>query len=451
MQATSMDEELNTLRRASLSLPESSSAWAAIQNRLGTALVSRFEMAGRTADLEQAIAAYQAALSVYTREAFPEQWTATQNNLGTAFARRFETTGRATDLEQAIAAYQAALSVYTREAFPEQWAATQNNLGTAFARRFETTGRATDLEQAIAAYQAALSVYTREAFPEQWAAIQNNLGNAYRNRNLGGQAANLEQAIAAYKAALRVRSREVDPLDWAMTQNNLGNSWLALYKAKGDLADLGNAIIAFRSALEMVTALGTPYSATLLSNLGNALLYRFEATGEIEDLEQAIEALREASSLTSPGSPAWISVHQRLAEAQYHLGSLLVQQGRWYDGLRLLEESLTIRRQGNDLNARADTIYQIARTHHLMGNLDEARIRYRDALRLYDRTDNQRGVAACKTGLGRLTIQTGWLDDATHELEQARQIYAELDDEQRVAEIEEVLHLANRIKEKQPI
>lgn len=138
------------------------------------------------------------------------------------------------------------------------------------------------------------------------------------------------------------------------------------------------------------------------------------------------------------------------AASAYYTGVRLVEQGHWVEGLHLLEKSLAIRRQGDDLNARADTIYQIARTHHLMGNLEEARIRYRDALRLYERTGNRRGVAACKAGLGHLTIQIGWLDDAVHELEQAKQIYAELDDEQHVSEIEEVLHLANHIRERQP-
>jgi tetratricopeptide (TPR) repeat protein len=140
-----------------------------------------------------------------------------------------------------------------------------------------------------------------------------------------------------------------------------------------------------------------------------------------------------------------------LADTAFELGSSFTQEGRWYDALRLFEQSLAIRRQGDDLDARADAIYQIARTHHLMGNLEEARIRYRDALRLYERTANQRGIAACKTGLGRLTIQTGWLDDAVHELEEARQIYTALEDEQHVGEIEEVLHLANHIKQRQPV
>ena len=37
-------------------------------------------------------------------------------------------------MEAAIKAYEAALTVCTREAFPQDWAQTQNNLGAAYSR-----------------------------------------------------------------------------------------------------------------------------------------------------------------------------------------------------------------------------------------------------------------------------------------------------------------------------
>jgi tetratricopeptide (TPR) repeat protein len=54
----------------------------------------------------------------------------THNNLGTACSDRIRGE-RAENLKQAIACYEQALQVYTREAFPEDWATTQNNLGGA--------------------------------------------------------------------------------------------------------------------------------------------------------------------------------------------------------------------------------------------------------------------------------------------------------------------------------
>ncbi|MCZ0902574.1 tetratricopeptide repeat protein, partial [Microcoleus sp. HI-ES] len=70
---------------------------------------------------------------------------------------------RGDNLEKAIAFYEAALQVYTRQAFPEYWALTQNNLANAYNYRIKGD-RGDNLEKAIAFYEAALQVYTRQAF-----------------------------------------------------------------------------------------------------------------------------------------------------------------------------------------------------------------------------------------------------------------------------------------------
>ena len=139
-----------------------------------------------------------------------------------------------------------------------------------------------------------------------------------------------------------------------------------------------------------------------------------------------------------------------LSASYYAVGVYKVERGRWYEGLGYLEASLSIRRDLDDYNARADTIYQIARTQHLIGNFDKARTHYRDALRLYEHTRNQRGIAACKAGLGHLMTQIGFLDEAISDLKSARQIYRKLGDKQEVGKVEEVLQLAKRVKERQP-
>jgi CHAT domain-containing protein len=167
----------------------------------------------------------------------------TQNNLGTAYSNRIKGE-RADNLENAIAAYQEALSVYTRTAFPEDWAMTQNNLGTAYSNRIKGE-RADNLENAIAAYQEALSVYTRTAFPEDWAMTQNNLGNAYSNRIKGERADNLENAIKAYQAALSVYTRTAFPQNHAETLFNLGLAYR-------EVSQIQNAYHTFAAAIDTV-------------------------------------------------------------------------------------------------------------------------------------------------------------------------------------------------------
>ena len=84
--------------------------------------------------LEQAVAAYQSALEVYTKADLPQGWARTQNNLGLALhdlGTRSGGGGKGRKLlEQAVAAYQSALEVYTKADLPQDWIRTQNNLDT---------------------------------------------------------------------------------------------------------------------------------------------------------------------------------------------------------------------------------------------------------------------------------------------------------------------------------
>ncbi|MHC5717554.1 MAG: CHAT domain-containing protein, partial [Nostoc sp.] len=231
-------------------------------------LIAQFPLGSKASNMEIAITGYEVALTVYTREALPQNWAATQNNLAIAYSDRIKG-DRADNIENAIAAYIAALSVYTREVLPQQWAMTQNNLAAAYRDRIKGD-RADNIEIAIAAYTAALSVRTREALPVDWATTQNNLANAYSDRIKGDRADNIEIAIAAYTAALSVRTREALPQDWAMTQNNFADVYRE--RIKGDRADnIEQAIAAATAAFTVYTREALPQSwAETLWRLGIA-------------------------------------------------------------------------------------------------------------------------------------------------------------------------------------
>jgi tetratricopeptide (TPR) repeat protein len=245
-----------------------------------SAVANSGRIRGERADsLERAIAAYEAALTVFTSDTFPEDWARTQNNLGKAYSGRIRG-DRADNLERAIVAYEAALTVFTPDAFLEDWAITQNNLGDAYRGRIR--GEWDDnLERAIAAYEAALTVFTPDAFPEDWARTQNNLGNAYSDRIRGQRTDNLERAIAAYEAALTVFTSDTFPVDWARTQNNLANAYSR--RRRGERADnLERAIAAYEAALTVFTSDAFPEAwADTQNNLGDA--YRDRIQGKSED------------------------------------------------------------------------------------------------------------------------------------------------------------------------
>jgi hypothetical protein len=70
--------------------------------------------------LEEAVAAYRTALAERTRERVPLDWAMTQNNLGTALRALGERDSGTAQLEEAVAAFDACLAV-TETAWPEEW------------------------------------------------------------------------------------------------------------------------------------------------------------------------------------------------------------------------------------------------------------------------------------------------------------------------------------------
>jgi len=293
--------------------------WAMTQNHLGAAYSNRIK--GEKADnLEMAIFAYREALSVYTHEAFPEDWAMTQNNLGTAYGDRIRE-GKAENLELAITAFLAALEIRTSEEFPQEWAMTQNNLGNAYRDRLECK-KADNIEMAISAYQAALSVYSREAFPEEWAMTQNNLGNAYCDRLECKKADNIKMAISAYQAALSVYSHKAFPEKWAMTQNNLANAYGNRIRDE-KVDNLEMAISACQAALSVHTREKFPINhAQTLYNLGRAYRVNSQLPEAYNSFNTAIETVESMRSEIIIGGEA---DRQKLAEEYNRIYHLMVE------------------------------------------------------------------------------------------------------------------------------
>jgi MFS transporter, FSR family, fosmidomycin resistance protein len=168
---------------------------------------------------ESAIAAFQDALTVWTRERDPQQWASARANLGVAYRERLAG-DRSENQEQAICALEDALSVWTRDANPEEWAGACLNLGIAYWERLAGE-RSENCERAIAAYEDALSVWTPQTNPDDWATASLNLGIACLERVAGNRAENRERAVAAFKDALSVWTREANPEAWAIAHAHL--------------------------------------------------------------------------------------------------------------------------------------------------------------------------------------------------------------------------------------
>jgi exonuclease VII small subunit len=97
------------------------------RRNLGIALTNVRERESGTARLEEAVSAYRAALTEYSRERVPLNWVNAQRGLGSALLDLDGRESGSGQLEQAVAAYREALNEQTRERMALEWAATRNS------------------------------------------------------------------------------------------------------------------------------------------------------------------------------------------------------------------------------------------------------------------------------------------------------------------------------------
>lgn len=208
--------------------------WARTQNELGNTYLARIR-GEREKNIDEAVDHYRQALKVFTRLAFPEDWARVCNNLGNAYLARIdpERTGIPEKMENAnlaIRNYEQALTIRTKDSFPEDWAETQSNL--AGAERIRASVE--DLEHAIHHLEPVLEIYTRDALPQHWARTHNNLAIIYTDRKQGELAENIKQAVWHYQQALEVYTLQHYPKDCLKTARGLGK--LAFERQEWELA-----------------------------------------------------------------------------------------------------------------------------------------------------------------------------------------------------------------------
>ncbi|WP_286824286.1 tetratricopeptide repeat protein [Microcystis sp. LSC13-02] len=417
--------------------------WATILNNLALAYSDRIR-GDRADNLEKAIELYGQALEIYTRKNFPVDLARILNNLAIAYSDRIRG-DRAENLEKAIELYGQALEVRTRKNFPVDWAMTLNNLASAYSNRI-LGDRAENLEKAIELYEQALEVYTRENFPENWAISQQNLASAYRERVLGERKDNLEQAIHLYNQAAQIFTRAALPVRWAGNQGDLAEALMQ----RDNPGDLDTAIALLQEALEVSPA-GCQDFIDSQYRLGIALSQRYDRDKNFDDLRQALVAYKTALDLISPEHYDRKDIWKALPTTQTILGSRLVRDGEWQQGLQLLLNSVNQLSTSDDRLAHANALYHTGRAYEVLSDREKARLYYRDALRWYEYLQDLPGIAKSRTGLGNVFVSQGYLEKGMKELDRAKAIYRQLPqtDPDRVEEIDIIYQASRRAIERQ--
>ncbi len=251
------------------SFEETPDNWAIVQNSKSIALQ---DLAGSLAGTERvqalraALACYDDIFLIWQREADPVKWAAGQNNQGTILSdlAMFLMDGeREETLRAAIKHYDHALLVYDSTEMPYDWAMTQYNKGVALsnlAALLKTGAQEEALGSALDCYNQALRIYRRKVMPFDWGMVQQNKADALQRLAMlqtgTKQVETLRAAILCYNKALLERRREVAPISWARTQRSKGDTLSSLTKLlRGTNREktLQKALLCYEHALTVYT------------------------------------------------------------------------------------------------------------------------------------------------------------------------------------------------------
>lgn len=201
--------------------PENETLLAArTRARKGTALQAIPD--DSTEYLFKAQAEFETALPVLNQAGTAEEAAEAEMNLGLVLQSLAGM--HAVPITESIKAYQRALKVFTRTAYPTEYAILHNNLATVYLSIPMTDERAKMREaMAVQSFQEALKVITLIDQPTEYAMLQNNLGNALQYASSSHAVENNLRALEAYDEALKVRTVTDTPYEYANTICNKAN------------------------------------------------------------------------------------------------------------------------------------------------------------------------------------------------------------------------------------
>jgi tetratricopeptide (TPR) repeat protein len=266
-------------------------------------------------------------------------------------------------------------------------ATAQQNIGLAYSERIHGD-RAENLEESIKHYLSALEIFNRFDLLSQLMATQNNLAYIYSIRIRGERSSNQEESIELYLSTLEFLNKQDFPLQWAAIQNNLANI----------------------------------YSKRVIGN-------------PKENSEESLKYYRAALEIFTPESfsSQWANIQIQLARFSIsQLGNYRLAS----EHLRAAYEKLSINNDYIDLLAQ--TMFELARCFHQTGALGQAKIHFKDSIRLYQKLKKPLQVAAASSALGNLELQMGYLDDARIHLQTALDFYQNTGNIDRIKSIQEL-------------
>ncbi len=267
----------------------------------------------------------------------PEFWGAMQDRLGNLLRQLADQGSTIAHLDDAIAAFDLALTVRTELGMPGSFASTQNNRGIALQAKADASKDFGLYKLVFAAFEAAIRVWTPEAYPYDHAIALNNLADAWRAYgDQTGDARAYFNALEMLETAERYCTRRKFAAAWAMIQRNIGVTNFRLAERGLGNDALANAIDRLRQAIATLELVDdAPLLVTSWHDLGNALRLQGERRADADILREAVALLRQVADVRWQAKE--LNLH---AATQADLGAALFKLGEVEPGATYLVEAI---------------------------------------------------------------------------------------------------------------
>ena len=282
-----LDKAIAVYNAAVKITPDGHQCQAELHGQLGNILLMRIAISGEMADINDAIFAFECSLMLTPDgDAIKPIYL---TSLGISLLSRFQQLGDLVDVDNAIMAQEQAVHL-TPDGHSHK-PTRLCNLGLCLLGRFEQSEDLVDIDKAITAQEQA--VHLAHANKPR---CLHDLGQSFLGRfKRSGDLVDVDNAITAQEQAVHLTPDEHPAKPDCF--NSLGNSFLAHFGLSGDLVDVNKAITAQEQAIHLTHANKPSY----LNDLGESLLSRFNRSGDLVDVDRAITAQEQAVHLTSDG------------------------------------------------------------------------------------------------------------------------------------------------------
>jgi CHAT domain-containing protein/tetratricopeptide (TPR) repeat protein len=237
---------------------------------------------------------------------------------------------------------------------------------------------------------------------------------------------NLSIATAYYQQALEISQREHLRSQEASALNDIG-------KIDHDLGEWQSSLQYYQQALPIFQSVGDREAeAVVFGNIGSIYYHLGDFDAALHYLQQALAIRKEfgdkdgqAYSLTS-------------------IGNVYRMQGERDDATRAFAQALALRKEVGDPRAEAETLDFAGAAYREWGDLQTSLAYHQQSLELRRNTNDLRGQALSLANLGQVEYLLKRRDDAVRDGTQALEIYSKIGDQRGLVEVLELLARVER-------